>query len=448
MVLVVLVALGGDPFSMAASASGSTAPTEGALFGAWVKQRNTDTHYESVVAFEQLIGRKLAISHHYRSWDNNYWGEEALDVAAGRYPLVTWGDWGKTPARDIAAGRHDGLIRGKADAIRALGGTVMVRWAPEMAGGSYGTASEYISAWRHIHGIFRDRGATNVEWVWCPTAFSFRNGTAPAFYPGDAYVDWICADGYNWYPAQGEWKTFADIFRWFYEWGSQRDKPLMIGETGVMEDPAMPGRKAGWFDQVVPALKAMPKVKAFVYFHARSPKGYEFWADTSSGALTAFKRMASDAYLDGEGAPVDPPVSSSPTPQPSPTPTSSPGTSESPCTIVGTSGADVIEGTMGADVICAGSGSDVVRAYGGDDVVYGGDGNDTLNAGAGADVVYAGEGNDTVYGILGDDTEYGEAGDDFIGGGDGSDRQDGGPGEDRCDQGAGSGPQTSCEHVM
>ena len=442
LVIVALLALAIDPWPSAAAAPETSAPATGALLGAWVMQRNTATHYDSVVAFEELIGRRLAISHHYRAWDNRFWGEEALDVAAGRIPLITWGDWGSTPARDIAAGMHDGLITEKADAIEALGGAVLLRWAPEMASGQYGNADDYIAAWRRIHDLFDARGASNVEWVWCPTAWSFRNATAPAYYPGDAYVDWVCADGYNWYP-HGEWKSFDEIFRWFYEWGSQRGKPLMIAEIGLMEDAARSDRKAAWIRDLVPELKARPNLKALVYFHARSPKGYEFWADTSTGSLAAFRGIAGDAYFTPSGSPQPLPTSSLPVPLPSPT--SPPSRS---CTINGTIGNDVLDGTAGRDVICAGAGDDVVRSVGGDDVIYGDAGNDTINAGGGADLVYAGDGSDTVYGIHQDDVEYGEAGDDFLGGGDGNDTQDGGAGTDRCDQGLGSGLQTSCERLV
>jgi RTX calcium-binding nonapeptide repeat (4 copies) len=453
LVVVLGVAWLADPRVAArAETTSSLAPAQGALLGAWVGQRNTPTHYDSVLAFEEQIGRKLAIDLHYRTWDNPFWGEEEKDIAAGRIPLITWGDYGRTSAAQINSGSQDALIREKADAIRALGGTVLLRWGAEMAGGTFGTANEYVGAWKRIHGIFLDRGATNVEWVWCPTAWSFREGTAPAFYPGDAYVDWICADGFNWYPAQAPWKSFQDIFPWFYDWASQRGKPLMIGETGTMEDPADPGRKATWFDRIVPSLQAMPAIKAFVYFHSRSPKGYEFWTDTSARSTSAFRNLAASPYLGavptgGGGTTPPPPPSPSPSPTPAPPP-------DGDCTIVGTSGPDLLVGTAGADVICGGEGDDTItggdgadRILGGpgDDELRGSEGSDVLNGGAGHDFLGGGAGDDTIYGIFGNDRESGRAGNDFLGGGEGNDTQDGGEGRDTCDQGGGSGRQASCE---
>jgi hypothetical protein len=279
------------------AARSRVAPKDGALFGAWVGQRDTSTHYGSVLAFEEALGRKLAIDLHYRSWDNDYWREERRDVARGRVPLITWDVRAEGQAADINDGVHDALIREKARAIAALDGPVLLRWGAEMSGGRYGPPAEYIAAWRRIQGIFADRGADNVEWVWCPTAWSFVTDTARPYYPGDANVDWICADGFNWYPAMPPWKSFTKIFEAFYEWGSRRGKPLMIGETGVMEDPEDPGRKAEWFRSIAGELRAMPAIKAFVYFHSVSPAGYGFWADTSASAMTAFQRLADRRYL-------------------------------------------------------------------------------------------------------------------------------------------------------
>jgi len=44
--------------------------------------------------------------------------------------------------------------------------------------------ANFIAAWRHIHDIFVARGATNVEFVWCPSAYGFVTGTAQKSDPG------------------------------------------------------------------------------------------------------------------------------------------------------------------------------------------------------------------------------------------------------------------------
>jgi hypothetical protein len=100
------------------------------------------------------------------------------------------------------------------------------------------------------------------------------------------------------------------------------------------------------------------------------------------------------------------------------------------CTIVGTSGADVLTGTSGRDVICGLGGNDVIRARGGNDLVDAGGGKDTVVAGAGNDRVLAGSGADRVSGGDGADRISGGTGADDVNGGAGADLVSGGPGPD------------------
>ena len=109
------------------------------------------------------------------------------------------------------------------------------------------------------------------------------------------------------------------------------------------------------------------------------------------------------------------------------------------CTIVGTSGSEVLVGTRNRDVICGRGGHDVIRARGGDDVVDAGGGADEVVAGPGddrvsgaqgTDVVDGGDGNDRLSGGGGADELNGAAGIDGIVGGDGADRIEGGTSAD------------------
>ncbi|MBA3431153.1 MAG: hypothetical protein H0U16_06705 [Actinobacteria bacterium] len=290
-------------------------PESGALLGAWVQNGELPSHYDEVVAFEQELGRQLDIAHIYRPWDNLWWNEEEDHLADGRIPLISWTAAGTTAA-EINSGSQDGLIAEKADAIKALGTPVFLRFSYEMdqppSGPRYiGPPEQFIPAWRRVHDIFVARGATNAVWVWCAIAWNFSPKAqikAPDFYPGNAYVDWIAADGYNWYPEKpgSKWKSFTEIFTYFYDWAAPKGKPIMIGENGVQEDPAQPGRKAGWLRDTAAAMKAMPLVKSYVYFHSMSPKGYNFRLDTSGSAFGAFTDLAMDPYYN-QGPPPPPP---------------------------------------------------------------------------------------------------------------------------------------------
>jgi hypothetical protein len=275
---------------------GSLAPQGGALLGAWITPPGDFTmagQQGAVTELETQIGRRLDINHHFYSWDKAFPGEEERwDLANGRIPMISWGD---QDTLRVASGADDELVRQRADAVAALGRPVLLRWFWEMDGNRYRTVAhspqQYVAAWRHLHDLFAAEGATNVRWVWCPNASAFGDGTAQRFYPGAAYVDWVCADGYG-YP----WKTssFAAIFEAFHHWGASTGKPLMVGEWGVVE--RAPGAKARWLDGARSALKSrLPRIAAVVYFDA--DRQYDWRLATSPDSLAAFKAMATDPYF-------------------------------------------------------------------------------------------------------------------------------------------------------
>ena len=286
--------------------SGPTAPSVGVLFGAHAKTGSSEAAQKSgVETLEAKLGRKLAIDHYYRPWTTTFpTTREQWDFDNARIPMISWG---KAYADDIVAGVHDQLIRQRADAIAVLGRPLFIRWFWEMDGNrnlqySQSPAS-YSAAWQHIVSIFREEGATNVAWVWCPNASAFSDGSAQQYYPGDDWVDWTCADGYNWYRKPGDSDvSFKNIFKSFYAWASTRPKPMMAGEYGVLETST--DRKANWIDAARTTLKAdQPDFDAIVYFNSYGYDNNEIWRDwtmdTSNSALNAFALMAADPYFNG-----------------------------------------------------------------------------------------------------------------------------------------------------
>ena len=192
------------------------------------------------------------------------------------------------------------MIKQRARATQALGQPVLLRWFWEMDGNKKsqfaGTPDQYVAAWRHIVTIFRAEGADNVRWVWCPNASAFNDGTAQTFYPGDDFVDWTCADGYNWAPGRpgDDYRSFQDIFAGFYGWARLQKKPIMVGEFGVQE--RNPGEKAEWILAARDAVKSdFPLMRAVVYFD--SNKDYDWALTTSDSAVAAFRQMANDPWF-------------------------------------------------------------------------------------------------------------------------------------------------------
>jgi beta-mannanase len=277
-------------------------PVTGVLLGASTSAeiRSLAAEKSAVEGLEQRIGRTLDIDHNFYTWDEPFPTEtERWDLQAGRIPMISWNGRGVTTDQ-IAAGQYDDLVKQRARATKALGKPVLIRWFWEMDGNKKsafaGTPAEYKAAWQHIVAAFRHEGADNVSWVWCPNASAFNDGEAQTFYPGDDFVDWTCADGYNWAPGRAgdDYRPFKDIFGGFYGWASLQKKPIMVGEFGVQE--RNPGDKAQWITDAREAIKSdFPLMRAVVYFN--SNKDYDWRLTTSDSAVGAFKQMANDPWF-------------------------------------------------------------------------------------------------------------------------------------------------------
>lgn len=278
-------------------------PSHGVLIGAYVQPTGAETlgGIESAVAgLNQQLGRKLAIDQLFKPWNSQPPVAMAQwDISQGLIPMISWSG---PVTSQVTSGSYDGLIRTWAQQLRDLHSPVLLRWFWEMDLSSNASRAvspaSYIAAWRHIHDIFASVGATNVEWVWCPDASAF-NGQAQQFYPGSDYVDWVGADGYNWAPKRGRWRTFAQIFGNFYQWGVSSGKPLIIPEFGAIE--GQPGQKAAWIRQAGQEIQSsFPDLRAVVYFddnHQNFNMDFNWRLDSSPSAMEAFRALAAQPYF-------------------------------------------------------------------------------------------------------------------------------------------------------
>lgn len=241
----------------------------GAYVGTFQPQTNQAAETADLNSLEAGMGRKEDIAHAFYGWNETFptW-RETWHIQNGRIPMISWDSAKST---EVSAGWYDNMIRTRARGLKALPSKVFLRWFWEMDGASNGwqavSAPAYVAAWQHIYNLFQQEGATNVAFVWSPNAWGVQIGTAQAFYPGNAYVDWIAGDGYNWAPKRpgDPWLSFTNVFSAFYNWAETMNKPLMIAETGAME--RNPGEKAQWVKDMGTSLKVnFPKVRALVYF--------------------------------------------------------------------------------------------------------------------------------------------------------------------------------------
>jgi len=117
---------------------------------------------------------------------------DSRDYASADPATVTWSS--------VASGEHDAELTQMAQGIASLGVPVLVTFDHEPdqpARAAVGTPADYVAAWRHVHDLFVAQGATNAVWVWVVMALPQTYAATPAFWPGDAYVDWLSWDSYD-----------------------------------------------------------------------------------------------------------------------------------------------------------------------------------------------------------------------------------------------------------
>ena len=133
------------------------------------------------------------------------------------------------------------------------------------------------------------------------STFHQRGGRVPAaaFSPGDDVIDWIAADGHNWYGCRSTtWRPFADVFHDFITWATPHHRPLMIAEWGTLEDPGTPGRKAAWITAAGAAIHRWPQLRAVLHWDSTGQDGRRPFTLRSSGlAMAAIRALAGRPYF-------------------------------------------------------------------------------------------------------------------------------------------------------
>jgi chitodextrinase len=284
-------------------------PSSGSWFGIYPKGRNGRSHQEELAYVESEIGRKFNVDHYYLHFDYGFPRAEHLgSIASGHTLLVNLKpEISDVPAlwAEIAAGKYDAYLVDKAKGFKSLGVPVFVAFHHEPENDpEFGTPGGYVAAWRHIVSVFDSQGASNVVWVWNLMSWSWNPSSdrdPAAYYPGDDVIDWLAADGYNWYPCRAgdPWKSFGEIFSTWRSWAvtNHPNKPLMIAETGTPEDPSDANRKAQWFTDMARTLQAWPEIKAVVYFNADSDSCPTRWLDSTPTSELGYEKIGLESFF-------------------------------------------------------------------------------------------------------------------------------------------------------
>ena len=204
----------------------------------------------------------------YVSWNNPLDSQAVTNAwSYGALYYMVWEPYHTTVAA-IADGRSNGYLTRFAQQVRALNLPIAISFGHEFNGfwypwGTTGTtAAQFVAAWRLIHRLFAAAHATNVIWVWNPNVISAEPQLdLSAYYPGDAYVDWVGVTGYF---AVGGPDTFDGLFGpTMQEIRGFTTKPFIIAETSVQTGPDA----AAAAQNLVSGMRQQSDVLGFVWFN-------------------------------------------------------------------------------------------------------------------------------------------------------------------------------------
>ncbi len=193
-----------------------------------VHHGNQGWDLEAVRRLERWQGRPHDVLVLFTNWDadrrvldNLFEHQLVVTWRHGAVPMITWEPFlaSQTPSdivSRIAGGEFDPYIATWATRLRQfLSGRdrrlgtdddrrAYLRLAHEMNGNWYPwgqrAPQRFVAMWRRVHRIVAETGITSsqLQWVWTVTNQDHGPFDAEAYYPGDAWVDWLGLDGYNW----------------------------------------------------------------------------------------------------------------------------------------------------------------------------------------------------------------------------------------------------------
>jgi hypothetical protein len=277
---------------------------------------------ERVVSkFEQHAGKGLTIVNIGQPWGSFRTSAFQAVRESGALPLVTMWLEDATLA-DIVAGEQDAVIRAWARKARRWGDPFLFRPWWEMNGDWYpwGRDPDFVAAWRRFHSIVVAEGASNVTWAWIVNGIWSDEESDPApYYPGDAYVDWVGMDSYNWgeNPLQPDrWESPDEVVTPTLDRLKQiaPGKPIIISETSSTE---IGGDKSRWIRGLLSHyLPRHPEIKAILWFNWNLPQNDGRWdwqIESSPSAQRAFRKgISRSTYL--SELPEIPPLAKVPLP--------------------------------------------------------------------------------------------------------------------------------------
>lgn len=217
-------------------------------------------------------------------------------------PLISWNaqtGWDTTSAsysgittQTVLGGSLDTYIRQYARDVKAYGKPIFIRLLCGEANGSWWrscspnanpslTKADFIGAWQHVVTLFREEGADNVAWVWNMTTFPPPPANwgidtdIASYYPGDAYVDWVGADHYDYGDPLNAGTNPMNIAQYLDPhdtFAMTHAKPFFLAEWGIKHSGSKltPLQHAEWLNGMFDYIETHPRIKAVLYFNYNS----------------------------------------------------------------------------------------------------------------------------------------------------------------------------------
>lgn len=171
--------------------------------------------------------------------------------------------------KEVEAGKHDRQIAEFAQILRQTDRPVFLRVGYEFDGPHNKYPPEaFRRAYRRIVERIEQAGATNVSYVWHSYALkpTFGNHDPLAWFPGDAYVNWV---GISFFQVTRDGPFEAPNRKRLVAIAREKNLPVMICEAGPVRFTSKQKELTGdgywryWFTPFFDFIEANPEVKAF-----------------------------------------------------------------------------------------------------------------------------------------------------------------------------------------
>lgn len=150
-------------------------------------------------------------------------------------------------------------------------------WSGTINGNS---PAQHIAAYRYLRSKFNH--LPNVKFGFVVNQESVPNtpeNDIGLYYPGDAYVDYVGVDGFNF---GDPWQNYHEIFDQAIQKLSIYPKPLLIFSLASAPGP----QKAAWISDTLTEINRNPQISGWIWFNENKEKNWLIWSDPDS--LRAF----------------------------------------------------------------------------------------------------------------------------------------------------------------